>query len=366
MPVARKHLSAGLLLVWLGMLACSLPALPAPDAEPSAQQSNPNATLLPAFQFTLTHAALTSTAPVPTEPLTSTPTTEPSSTPVPSDTPVPPTPTPSPTETPLPTPLPPPVVFAAIGDYGTGDGNAEAVANLVHSWNPDLVITLGDNNYPVGGADTIDRAIGRFYHDFIHPYGGSFGAGAAYNRFFPSLGNHDLNTDAGAPYFNYFILPGNERYYDFIWGPVHFFCVNSNDSEPDGVGETSPQAVWLQNGLFNSLSAWNVVYFHFPPYSSGPHGPTAWMQWPFAAWGADLVLSGHDHTYERLDVGGIPYIVNGMGGFSIYSFEEISPYSLVRYNARHGALRVEASDQRLLIQFITRDGVVIDTYEMWK
>ena len=52
-------------------------------------------------------------------------------------------------------------------------------------------------------------------------------AGSTVNRFFPSLGNHDLYTDNANPYFNYFELPGNERYYDFIHGNVHCFVINS-------------------------------------------------------------------------------------------------------------------------------------------
>src|ERR1051326_2929714 len=82
-----------------------------------------------------------------------------------------------------------PVVIATIGDYGSGSSYAGAVADLVKSWNPDFVLSLGDNNY--GGTNYIDTAIGQFYHDFIYPYVGNYGAGASSNRFFPVLGNHD-------------------------------------------------------------------------------------------------------------------------------------------------------------------------------
>ncbi|MFZ1402096.1 MAG: hypothetical protein WAW03_03330, partial [Anaerolineae bacterium] len=75
-----------------------------------------------------------------------------------------------------PTPLPPvtpgTLRFAVIGDCGGGGQAEAAVAALVTSWNPDLVITLGDNNYPAGEATTIDPHIGQFYHDFIFPYTG--------------------------------------------------------------------------------------------------------------------------------------------------------------------------------------------------
>jgi hypothetical protein len=64
------------------------------------------------------------------------------------------------------------------------------VASQVKGWKPDFILTVGDNNYPKGAASTIDRNIGQYYHDFIYPCRGRYGAGAAINRFFPTLGNH--------------------------------------------------------------------------------------------------------------------------------------------------------------------------------
>ena len=87
------------------------------------------------------------------------------------------------------------MVFAALGDYGSGDQNEAEVAELVLSWQPDFIITLGDNNYPSGAADTMDAAVGQFFHDYIYLYQGNYGAGAEDNRFFPTLGNHDLISE---------------------------------------------------------------------------------------------------------------------------------------------------------------------------
>ena len=81
-----------------------------------------------------------------------------------------------------------PVTFAVIGDFGSNDSNEAAVANLVKSWNPSFIVTVGDNNYPDGEASTIDANIGKYYHEYIHPYSGAYGAGAATNRFWPSVG----------------------------------------------------------------------------------------------------------------------------------------------------------------------------------
>ncbi len=293
----------------------------------------------------------------------------PSPTPIlPTATAVPPTGTPLPTETlaPMLTPQPRSVKFAVIGDFGL-DGVAEAdVAALVHGWQPDIIITVGDDNYPSGAADTIDANIGKYYHDYIFPYSGTYGSGSDSNRFFPTLGNHDWYTKDAQPYLDYFSLPGNERYYDFVWGPVHFFALDSDEHEPDGVNAGSVQAAWLQQGLAASTSPWNIVYMHHPPYSSGAHGSTDWMQWPFAAWGADALLAGHDHLYERLLVDGIPYFTNGTGGGGLYNFATVLPQSQFRYNANYGAMLVTASATEMLFEFYNRVGGLVDSYRVTK
>jgi hypothetical protein len=260
----------------------------------------------------------------------------------------------------------PSVRFAVIGDYGGANQGEADIAGLVHGWKPDIVLTVGDNNYPDGEASTIDANVGQFFHDFIFPYAGKYGSGATENRFFPTLGNHDWHIPDAQPYLDYFSLPSNERYYDFVHGPVHFFALDSDESEPDGVGSTSVQAEWLRKGLASSSSPWNIVYFHYPPYSSGLHGSTTWMRWPFAAWGADAVLTGHDHTYERLLVDGIPYFVNGVGGFYRYNFVDILPESKFRYNASYGAMLGTASERELRFEFISPTGELIDLYQLRK
>ncbi len=337
-----KFFSAGL-LCW-GLLALAGCAQPRANLPTSTTITSG---MLPIANTPAATAAPTLHACTPTEISTSTP-----------------VPTVMPTITPTPTPVQ--VRFAVIGDYGSGDDAEQRVADLVLGWDPDLVLTVGDNNYPLGEAETIDDHIGRYYQGFISPYTGSYGPGAEDNRFFPALGNHDLYTAQGQAYFDYFTLPGNERYYDFTWGAVHFFCLNSTDSEPDGVGRSSTQAAWLQEKLAISTSSWQVVYFHLPPYSSGYQGSIDWMRWPFADWGADVVLTGHDHLYERLEVEGIPYVINGLGGGVIYPFEETLPQSRVRYNSAHGAMLVTASAYQMSFQFINVNGEVVDQFELWR
>lgn len=264
------------------------------------------------------------------------------------------------------------ITFAAIGDFGSDYVSTKQVAGLVKSWRPDFILTLGDNNYPSGSAATIDRNIGQFYHEFIGGYHGRYGAGAITNRFFPCLGNHDWVADGARPYLDYFTLPGNERYYTFRRGPVEFFCLDSDAKEPDGSTPDSVQGRWLQQQLTNSAAPWKLVYFHHAPFSSGTQhgthtGETKRMNWPFRDWGASVVLSGHDHIYERIHTNGLVYFVNGLGGDSRDKFHTVPvPGSVKRYSADFGAMRVQASDKAMLFLFFNRSGSVVDSYQMLK
>lgn len=246
------------------------------------------------------------------------------------------------------------VKFAAIGDYGRWYTPGEAlVSQMVHDMNPDFIITLGDNNYEYGADSTIDSNIGQFYHDYIFPYTGNFGTGAPFNKFFPAMGNHDWLTDSARPYINYFQLPGNERYYDFVKGNIHFFVINSDINEPDGITSSSPQAHWLMNKLTQSVARFKIVYFHHPPYSSGQHGNNLDMRWPFKQWGATVVFCGHEHNYERLvDSTGLTYYVNGLGGKDWREFAAVVPESRFRFTGNYGAMFITSYTDSLNIKFI--------------
>lgn len=294
-------------------------------------------------------------------------------TPLPTDTPTPIptiTKTPAPTETSLPSPTAtltslPLDRFAVIGDYGIAGTPEADVAALVLAWQPDFIVTTGDNNYPSGEAATIDENIGQYYHAYIYPYQGAYGQGADTNRFFPVLGNHDWITVGAQPYFDYFTLPGNERYYEFTWGVLHFFMLNSDEHEPDKVGRSSKQAAWLKEKMGASTLPWQIVVMHHAPYSSGAYsGSTDWMRWPFAEWGADAVLAGHEHLYERLMIDDIPYFVNGVGGGAIYWFGPSLPFSIARHD-EYGALFATASQEKIIFEFIERTGEKIDEYTVW-
>ncbi len=269
-------------------------------------------------------------------------------------------------------------VFAVIGDYGVADSNAADVSMLVSSWEPAYILALGDNYYTRAGGDgdeKYDISTGQYYCAWlkdISTTGEHCREGdAEVNAFFPTLGNHDYRNAGLKTYLAYFDLPGsklastsaNERYYDFVQGDIHFFVLNSNEEEPDGITSNSKQARWLKEELAASDSRWNIVYNHHPPYSSDDaHGSTPELQWPYAEWGADAVLSGHAHTYERILSDGIVYFVNGLGGAKRVDFEKPLSDSAVRFRDDWGALRGTVTDTDLTLEFIDVGGNQVDSY----
>jgi tartrate-resistant acid phosphatase type 5 len=239
-----------------------------------------------------------------------------------------------------------PLTLAVVGDFGRcheADAECEAekaVARLVDSWAPAYVLTTGDNNYPAGAAATMTPN--------LQPYRAYIEAG----RFLPALGNHDWGDhDWPRAYLAQFRPPGNGRYYHVALGDLGLWVLDSDEHEPDGIDAGSAQARWLRAGLAASPIPVNVVVLHHPPYNSGAHGSSARLRWPFAAWGADAVLSGHEHSYERLAVESIPYIVNGSGGAALRGFGQPLTESRVRDDAHHGALRVLVGDEGTVIEF---------------
>ncbi len=269
--------------------------------------------------------------------------------------------------------------FAVIGDYGDDDDNTRAVSELIASWAPDSILTVGDNDYSDGAYrgtfEGLELAVGQYFHEFIGNYQGDEGPGSDENRFFPTPGDHDWGDTCDDPdglddYLLYFTLPGensgNERYYDFRRASVHFFSVHSLDGcEPGGVTADSAQAQWVRQTALASDATFKIAYFHNPPYSSGDRhvGEGVHMRWPWDEWGFDLVLSGDDHVYERIVRDGLTYVVDGLGGVDIHGFVSTPVTgSQRRFAGDYGALRVDVFDDRMVGEFITVEGKVIDEF----
>lgn len=279
-------------------------------------------------------------------------------------------------------------VFAAIADYGYAPnipGPEQDVADLVHSWNPNAIITLGDNDQASGGSATLAPAMAPYNADILA------------QRMFPVAGNHDNDSGSGAVLRNYFFngtAPGvGGRYYSVRRGNTEFFGINTGwntsqsgnavdnasyapTTEPDGNDYLSDQAQWLKEALRRSTAQWKIVYFHQPAFTSsinpGYHHPGyPRMRWPFGDWGANAVLAGHVHVYERLLIDGVTYINGGNSGYTLRQHTNvvIVPGSQFRWPnfpdfGDYMAVRITATESFLRFEAITRAGVLIDSYQI--
>lgn len=275
------------------------------------------------------------------------------------------------------------VTFAVIGDYGKDTEGERKVAAMVAGWNPEFVITTGDNNYTFGAAGTIKQNIGNHYCNFIYnpdaPATQQCTGSAAtekVNRFFPSPGNHDhYSAPAMQPYLDYFTLPGDERNYDFVWGPVHLYSINSGVSGKVSCCD-SPEAKWFTQAVAGSSEPFKFAYFHHPPYSASNHGNNSKMQWPFSAMGIDAVLCGHDHVYERIndktDTSLVYMVVGNSGTDNFYGCND-HPLDAGRFDVlcranEFGAVRVRANKTTCVFEYFTVNDLAhpMDVYVIHK
>jgi hypothetical protein len=229
-------------------------------------------------------------------------------------------------------------VFVGAGDISNCSRTQdEATAKLLDNISG-TVFTVGDNAYPDGTAS-----------QFSNCYGPTWGRHK--NRTRPSPGNHDYHTSGASGYYNYFGSAAgdpNKGYYSYNLGAWHIISLNSEIS----MGAGSAQEQWLKADLAANSSVCTLAYWHKPRFSSGQHGNIAGSQ---ALWQAlyddraDVILNGHDHTYERFapqnpnaqaDPNGIREFVVGTGGASLYSFPSIQPNSQVRNNTTWGVLKL--------------------------
>jgi thiol-disulfide isomerase/thioredoxin len=248
-----------------------------------------------------------------------------------------------------------PVVLVGAGDIADceSDGD-EQTAALLDSI-PGTVFTAGDNAYSRGTAA-----------EFAGCYTPSWGRHK--NRTRPALGNHDRRTDQGGPYFAYFGAragPAGRGYYSYDLGAWHIVALNSVTDMKAG----SPQERWLRADLAATRARCVLAYWHHPRFSSGTkHGSqsqTAPLWQALADHGAEIVLSGHEHNYERFapqspsgqaDPDGIREFVVGTGGADHYPFGPPIANSEVRNGDTWGVLKLTLSTDGYRWQFIPAAG----------
>ncbi|WP_420475959.1 metallophosphoesterase family protein [Noviherbaspirillum sp. ST9] len=202
-----------------------------------------------------------------------------------------------------------------------------------------IVLTLGDNSYPVGRLSEFEECYAPTWGQFKQ-------------RTRPSPGNHDYYTPYSAGYYTYFgdaAGPGRRGYYSFTHGGWRIISLNSY-LKP---AEHNMQIAWLKDELARNPAKCTLAFWHHPLYSSGGHGNDKRMQEAWAilhAAGAEIVLAAHDHNYERFapqdaegrrDADhGIRQFVVGTGGAELTPIRFRRFHSEVSDNSTHGVLKL--------------------------
>ena len=293
----------------------------------------------------------------------SSPTATPTATPAPIVTATPTvTPTRTPTPTPTATPSPPagsdPVLVGA-GDIASCSSSGDEATAALLDRIPGTVFTTGDNVYDSGTTS-----------EFADCYDPSWGRHKSRTR--PAAGNHEYATAGASPYFAYFGASAGDPgkgYYSYNLGAWHLVVLNSNCGSVGGCGAGSPQEQWLRQDLAANPAVCTAALWHHPLFSSGEHGGNTSVRPLWQAlydYRADVVLNGHDHTYERfapqnptgsLDLArGIREFVVGTGGKSHYPISSSKPNSEVSNDDTFGVLKLSLHPTGYDWQFIPEAG----------
>jgi predicted phosphodiesterase len=242
------------------------------------------------------------------------------------------------------------VRFAVIGDMGTGEKAQYEVAQEMELYREktrfDFVVMLGDNIY--GGKSPAD-----IKKKFEDPYKALLDADV---KFYAALGNHDNPNERFYKPFNM----GEKRYYSFRKGNAEFFALDSNYMD-------SEEMAWLNNALHESSAGWKICYFHHPLYSDGKfHGPDtdlrARLEPIFQANGVRVVLTGHEHLYERIKPhGGIYYFVLGNSGELRTHNLRPSSDTAKGFDTDRDFMLMEIAGDELYFQTVSRTGETIDS-----
>ena len=222
--------------------------------------------------------------------------------------------------------------FLAFGDSGSGSAEQQILAGWMKTENPSLVLHLGDLAYPRGSFQDFQA----YYFDPCHDL-------MKRVPFFPCPGNHDYMTRDAFPYLALHDMPQVEsvpesdrgRYYSLTGVTCTLFPWTVT---PPGAGGRRPGAMldWLENDLRATRQYWKIVYFHHPPFAGGPNenDPLSELARRYLVpiierHGVQLVLNGHEHSYQRTypfagkqtvkEGKGTVYVTSGGGGYGLYA-----------------------------------------------
>ncbi len=272
-----------------------------------------------------------------------------------------------------------PVRFTVVADAGLGTMGQLGVAEGMRDAHPDLVLVAGDLVYPWYYEGRTDFHFFSVYHEQMRE-----------TPVFTVAGNHEAVLGVEQSYLEDFVLPTNsvppevhelrktgpEFYYSFDHGDAHFvglyvplmsarFALTNGD----------PQLVWLESDLAASAKPWKILFLHHPLATSGSHRRDDYdfdgvddatglanLLLPIARrHGVQLVLSGHDHVYERFNpMGGVYAVVTGGGGAYLYSLTELDPAS-AQFWRRYEFVTVDLAGDSMQVRATDDKGVVFDT-----
>lgn len=235
--------------------------------------------------------------------------------------------------------------LVAVGDIACSFNSSNPcrhhdVAQLITSLSPDAFLALGDIQYENGS-----------YNSFLDIYDKSFGH--LKNITYPVPGNHEYYSNLSG--YNQYFDEGY-LYYSYDIGPWHLVGLDSENI-------TTDQLDWLTQDLANTSSDCVIAYWHRPRFSSGPHGnykpvQSFWQLLPDKS----IVLSGHDHHYERFNsIDGITQFVVGTGGKNIRSLSNLDSRSAYTYDDNFGVLLIDLYQNSYNWYFVSIDGFIVDT-----
>jgi acid phosphatase type 7 len=276
-----------------------------------------------------------------------------------------PSPLPSASEasTPAPTPVPDAVLVGA-GDIAGCDWDTdEATAALLDDIEG-TIFTAGDNVYPEGTDETFDECFDPSW-------------GRHLDRIRPAPGNHDWQTGSLDAYLDYFgeaaVNEDGDPWYAYDLGAWRIIVLDSDCEDAEDCGPESDQGRWLADELATTTARCTLAIWHVPRYSSGFHGDDTDVQPLWDALyeaGADVIVNGHDHDYERfapLDANGdedrergMRQFIVGTGGVALREFEEPAPHSELRLGVTQGVIAFTLKDGGYEWSWIPTEGDVGD------
>lgn len=246
------------------------------------------------------------------------------------------------------------------GGNGTADAcHMKATADLLVNTDLAAVLPLGDLQYETGTLSAFQQS-----------YAPTWGRVKAITH--PAVGNHEYAISNAKGYYSYFGAAAGDSsqgYYSYDISSWHIIALNSNCSEVGGCGVGSPQEQWLKADLKAHPNVCTLAYWHHPRFSSGEHGSDsdydAFWKNLYAA-GAEIVLNGHDHDYERFApqspdakadrTRGIREFVVGTGGKNHYKFVNIQSHSEVRNADTYGVLKLTLHPKSYTWKFVPEAG----------